>query len=215
MPRLDEADLHEVPIFPLPHVVLFPDAMLPLHIFEPRYRKMIADCLAATPKAIVVAQIDRRRERIAEIAGAGVIVEYHALPDGRSNIVVAGTNRVRLDDLLLEDPPRYPYKRARATPLADVDVAVHEAERSALVATATMFAAEVKKHDPTFSFSLPKAADAAGIADACAFQLVVDAYVRQSILEELDPRVRVRMVMDQLALQHGAMLGDTKGSVLN
>jgi ATP-dependent Lon protease len=215
MPRLDEADLYEVPVFPLPHVVLFPDAMLPLHIFEPRYRQMIADCLAATPKAIVIAQLDRRRERIAEIAGAGVIVEYHALPDGRSNIVVAGTNRVRLDDLLLEEPPRYPYKRARATPLADVDAAVLEAERSALLATATMFASEVKKHDATFSFALPKSADAAGIADACAFQLVVDAHVRQSILEELDPRVRVRMVMDQLALQHGAMLSDTKGSVLN
>jgi Lon protease-like protein len=189
--------------------------MLPLHIFEPRYRKMIADCLAATPRVIVIARIDRRDGRIAEIAGAGVIVEHHPLPDGRSNIVVAGATRVRLDELVLEDPPHHPYKRARATPLASVAVTVHEAERSALLATATMFAAEVKKHDPTFSFHLPKAVDAGGIADACAFQLVVDAHVRQSILEELDPRLRVRMVMDQLALQHGAMLSDAKGSVLN
>jgi hypothetical protein len=58
--------------------------------------------------------------------------------------------------------------------------------------------------------------EAGALADLCAFQLVVDAAVRQSIIEELDPRVRVRRVMDQLALQHGAMLSDArKGAVLN
>jgi ATP-dependent Lon protease len=219
VPRLAEADLKDVPVFPLPHVVLFPEAMLPLHIFEPRYRAMLADCLAGKSRAIVVAQIDRRGGRIAEIAGAGVIVEHHPLPDGRSNIVVAGAARVRLDELVTEEPPRFPYKRARATPLADVDASVVDADRSALLAAATMFATEVKKHDPTFAFALPKGLDAGSIADVCAFQLVVDANVRQAILEELDPRVRVRVVMEQLALQHGAMLGDGDGdakrSVLN
>jgi ATP-dependent Lon protease len=215
MTRLEEADLLDVPIFPLPHVVLFPEAMLPLHIFEPRYRTMIADCLAASPKVIVIAQLDRRGGRISEIAGAGIIVDHQSLPDGRSNVIVAGRARVRLEELVVEDPPRFPYKRARATPLANIDVQVSEGDRSALLAAATMFAAEVKKHDPTFAFQMPKALDGAGIADACAFQLVVDANVRQAILEELDPRVRVRMVMDQLALQHGAMIGETKGSVLN
>jgi Lon protease-like protein len=211
MSRLAEADLQDVPVFPLPHVVLFPEARLPLHIFEPRYRAMIADCLASEPRALVIAQIDRRRGRIAEIAGAGVIVEHQALPDGRSNIVVAGTMRVRLSELVVEEPPRFPYKRARAVPLASMDAVVPEADRSALLATATMFAGEVTKHDPAFAFRLPASVDAGSVADACAFHLVVDANVRQAILEELDPRLRVRMVMDQLALQHGAMRSETKG----
>jgi ATP-dependent Lon protease len=215
MTRLDESALADVPVFPLPHVVLFPDALLPLHIFEPRYRKMLEDCLSAGG-AIVVAQITRSGGgRIAEVAGAGVIVEHQPLADGRSNIVVAGRARVRLDELVLEDPPRYPYKRARATRLPDLDVGVNEADRAALLATATMFAAEVMKHDPTFALQMPSGVDAGGLADTCAFQLVVDANVRQAILEELDPRVRVRRVMDQLALQHGAMLGEVKGAVLN
>src|SRR4051794_32714358 len=114
MTTLEEANLEDVPVFPLPHVVLFPDSMLPLHIFEPRYRTMLADCLAGSTKAIVIAQIDRRGGRIAQVAGAGVIVEHQSLPDGRSNIVVAGRTRVRLDELMIEEPPRYPYKRARA-----------------------------------------------------------------------------------------------------
>jgi ATP-dependent Lon protease len=222
MTSLPEAALADVPVFPLPHVVLFPEAMLPLHIFEPRYRAMLADCLEAGG-AIVIAQVDRSGGRIAEVAGAGVIVKHQSLPDGRSNIVVAGSARVRLDELVGEIPPRYPYKRARATRLQELDVDVNEAEYTALLAAATMFTSEVKKHDPSFTFRMPNArareeggkARAGVLADACAFQLVVDAGVRQAILEELDPRVRVRMVTDQLALQHGAMLSETNDAVLN
>jgi Lon protease-like protein len=211
---MSRLELDSVPVFPLPHVVLFPEARLPLHIFEPRYRAMLADCLEAGG-AIVIAHIDRSGVRISEIAGAGIIVEHEPLPDGRSNIVVAGAARVRLDELVGEELPRYPYKRARATRLSDRDVSVSDGDRSALIAAATMFAAEVKRHDPTFEFRIPPNADAGGIADSCAFQLIVDGGIRQAILEELDPRARVRMVLDQLALQHGAMIGETKGTVLN
>ncbi|MGH7284137.1 MAG: LON peptidase substrate-binding domain-containing protein, partial [Polyangiaceae bacterium] len=42
-----EAALHELPLFPLGEVVLFPNVLLPLHVFEPRYRKMLKDCLAS------------------------------------------------------------------------------------------------------------------------------------------------------------------------
>jgi ATP-dependent Lon protease len=214
MPRLEDAALADVPIFPLPHVVLFPEALLPLHVFEPRYRKMLADCLASNG-LLVIAQVDRVGGRIADVAGVGVIVEHQPLPDGRSNIIVAGRARVKLEEITVEDPPRYPYKRARARRLVDIEADVSEGERTALVAAATMFATEVRKHDPSFGLRLPKDIDAGAIADACAFQLVVDANARQAILEELDPRARVRMVMDQLALQHGAMLVEAKGRVLN
>jgi uncharacterized protein len=205
----------DVPVFPLPHVVLFPEARLPLHIFEPRYRTMLADCLSSADRAMIIAQVDRGGGRIAAVAGIGVVVEHQPLPDGRSNIVVAGRARVRLEDLQLEDEPRYPYKRACARRLSSVAVSVNEADRAALLAAASMFAAEVKKHDMSFTFEVPRASDAGTIADACACQLVVDANVRQAILEELDPRTRVQLVMEQLALQHGAMIGETKGAVLN
>jgi Lon protease-like protein len=214
---MDERDLYvDVPVFPLPHVVLFPEARLPLHIFEPRYRAMLKDCLSSADRAMIIAQVERGGAgRIADVAGMGVIVEHQPLGDGRSNIIVEGRARVRVEELQLEDEPRYPYKRARARRLTNVSVSVHDADRAALLAAASMFAAEVKKHDPSFAFQLPRASDAATVADTCACQLVVDANVRQAILEELDPRIRVRLVMQQLALQHGAMIGETKGAVLN
>jgi uncharacterized protein len=213
---MEEKELYtDVPVFPLPHVVLFPEARLPLHIFEPRYRAMLEDCLSSADRALIIAQVERGGSgRIADIAGIGVVVEHQPLPDGRSNIIVAGRARVRLEDLQLEDEG-FPYKRARARRLANLSAPVQDADRAALLAAASMFAAEVKKHDPSFTFELPRASDGGAIADTCACQLVVDANVRQAILEELDPRNRVRLVMDQLALQHGAMIGETKGAVLN
>lgn len=209
-----EAVPDDVPVFPLPQVVLFPDARLPLHIFEPCYRTMLEDCLESGG-TIVIAQMSQGGGRLPKIAGMGVVVEHQRLADGRSNIVVAGAERVRLDRLLPADSERYPYKRAKVTRLAPLDVTVGSADRSALLATAAMFAAEVRKRDPSFVFSLPSGGDAGAIADACAFQLVVDATARQALLEELDPRVRVRMVLDHLATQHGSMVGDARPRVLH
>lgn len=210
-----EVDLSEVPLFPLPLVVLFPGATLPLHVFEPRYRVMLEDSLRKHNGAIIVPQLDRSGERIADVAGVGTVIEHQQLPDGRSNILVLGLARVRLDEIFAEEMPRYPYKRARASQLLPLEASVSASDRSALVAAATMFATEVKKHDPAFSFSLPNVDDAGALADTCAFHLVVDAPVRQALLEELDPRARVRRVVDQLALQQSAMLSEARGAVLN
>jgi ATP-dependent Lon protease len=208
--------LPEIPVFPLPQVVLFPEAILPLHVFEPRYRAMVKHCMA-THGAMVVAQVipgedEHGRPRIAPIAGGGIVIEYQPLADGRSNIVLRGRARLRLEEL---DPDESrPFRVARATVLEDMPVSVRQNDCTALVAAATMFASEVKKHDPSFTFRLPPTLDAARVADLCAFQLVVDAGVRQAILDELDPRVRVEMVLRQLALQHGAMIHTDKNRVL-
>src|SRR3954462_2326372 len=96
--------LSALPLFPLP-TVLFPGAMLPLHIFEPRYRAMIRDALD-THRALAVVLItdpntldEHGHPVIAEIAGAGVIVDHAELPSGRFNILVRGRARVRLEEL--------------------------------------------------------------------------------------------------------------------
>jgi Lon protease-like protein len=204
--------LSEIAVFPLPNVVLFPGAALPLHIFEPRYRVMLEDCLASH-RAIAIGQ----SAEDGAIVGGGLIIEHHQLPDGRSNILVVGEARLRLEEILFEDLPRYPYRRARAVMLEDLPHEVSEHDKTSLVAAATMFAGEVKKHDASFAFHVPTAASAAQLADVCAYQLVVDPAVRQAVLEDLDPRSRVDRVTNQIALQHGAMLRDSPSSskVLN
>jgi ATP-dependent Lon protease len=188
--------LDELPIFPLPRLVFFPNTMLPLHVFEPRYRKMLADCLA-THGAMAVVRLEPRGERIASVAGAGVVVHHESLEDGRSNLVLAGSARVRLEEL----PFVPPYRRARAMVLEPNRSRVPEKDLTALVAAATDFVREVRRHDSEFSFELPSSRGAGILADVCAAHLVVDADVRQRLLEELDDAARVRAVIEELATQ--------------
>jgi Lon protease-like protein len=215
--RLDiDPALDELPLFPLPQLVFFPSARLPLHVFEPRYRALLAHCLE-THRAMAVVQItdpsdldDEGQPRIAEVAGAGIIVEHEPLADGRSNILLQGVARVRLEEL----PFRPPFRRARATKLVDVPSgAIASTDRTALIATAGAFAAEVKKHDASFSFSLPPNLETAQIADVCAHHLLVSHVTRRALLEELDPVVRVRRVIEELALQHGALVDANKSTL--
>ncbi len=91
-----------IPIFPLPDVVLFPNVSQPLHIFEPRYRAMVADALQGDRIIGMVLlqpgyEADYEgRPPVYPIGGAGVITEVEELPDGRFNILLRGLARFRI-----------------------------------------------------------------------------------------------------------------------
>ena len=89
-------------LFPLPGTVLMPGAPLPLHVFEPRYRALVADAIASD-KVICIPQIVEGDETdhlgapaLYPYAAVGEIVAHHELPDGRFNIVIEPHGRVRL-----------------------------------------------------------------------------------------------------------------------
>ncbi|HEX6820246.1 MAG TPA: LON peptidase substrate-binding domain-containing protein [Ktedonobacterales bacterium] len=87
--------LFEVPLFPL-NVVLFPGMALPLHIFELRYRQMVADCLAdRAPFGIALALPEsvHEPETPAPVGTLARIADYEELPDGRYNLLALGTRR--------------------------------------------------------------------------------------------------------------------------
>lgn len=102
-------------MFPL-GTVLMPGGVLPLHVFEPRYRQLVKDCLAADAPEFGVVLIERGSEvggaDLRSLAGCVArIVELGELPDGRYVMVTAGTRRIRVNAWLPDDP----------YPLADVD----------------------------------------------------------------------------------------------
>ncbi|MDI1443705.1 LON peptidase substrate-binding domain-containing protein [Polyangium sp. 6x1] len=199
--------LPALPLFPLPNAVLFPGALLPLHIFEPRYRAMVADVLK-THRSMAIVMITNERAvdahghpEIAEVAGLGTILDHTELPGGRYNILLRGRVRVRLSELPFEPP----YRRAAAEVLVPPDEDVTQSELSALVSTATAFAQFVRERERGFEFRLPRDAKPALLADLCAHHLVLDARERQAILETLSPRARVRRVAEVLAMQRHAL----------
>jgi Lon protease-like protein len=110
-----------LPIFPLPNVVLFPNVFLPLHIFEPRYREMVADALASD-RLIGMVLLRRGWERnyegqppIYDIGCSGVITHAERLDDGRYNLVLRGVERFRIR----EEDTSLSYRRAAIEPLAE------------------------------------------------------------------------------------------------
>lgn len=135
---MGEADnAFETPMFPL-GTVCFPHAVLPLHVFEPRYRALVADCLAADRRFGVVL-IERGHEvgggdqRFA-LGTMNRIVQANELPDGRWALVTVGTERVTVREWLPDDP----YPRAVVVPRPDVAPArdatgAVDAARTALV----------------------------------------------------------------------------------
>lgn len=109
-----------IPLFPLPNVVLFPQAALPLHIFEPRYRVMVADALASD-RIIGMVLLKPGWEHNYEacppvypIGCAGLITHAEPLADGRYNIVLRGLERFRI---VAEDHSG-PYRLAQVVSLA-------------------------------------------------------------------------------------------------
>lgn len=110
--------LFEIPLFPL-NVVLFPGMALPLHIFEPRYRKMTADCLADNaPFGVVLVQSESELEATPSRVGTlARIHDYEELPDGRFNMLTIGTSRFEI----VEIRNTKPYLTGLVRPLPDSD----------------------------------------------------------------------------------------------
>ena len=115
-----------IPVFPLPSVVLFPGVPLPLHIFEPRYRKMVRAAAAGNEIiGMVLLRGDwppRYHEHpdIYEVGCAGKLVNVDALPDGKFNIVLHGLREFVVRTHLFDKPYRQAevsWRRAGQTPL--------------------------------------------------------------------------------------------------
>jgi ATP-dependent Lon protease len=95
--------VRELPLFPLPDVVLFPQEVLPLHIFEPRYRMMLRTVLE-TDRRFGVVRWDPQAGRMADVGCCAEILQCQTQPDDRSNIVTLGQQRFRVLEVVREAP---------------------------------------------------------------------------------------------------------------
>jgi uncharacterized protein len=121
-----------LPLFPLPNVVLFPGVLLPLHIFEPRYRALTADALGSDRRLGIVLlrsgwkEDYEGRPPIHDVGTVGVIENSARLDDGRYNIVLRGIERFRI----VSENHELTYRRAAVAPLSEAEL--DEADRKAV-----------------------------------------------------------------------------------
>ena len=193
-----------VPIFPLPEVVLFPRAVLPLHIFEPRYRKMTADALDGAgiiAVALLKPGFEPRyyslRAPIHRVLGLGQIVASEQLDDGNYNILLRGVARARIRKEL----PHKPYRVARVESIESSDdapcAALDELRERLQETVREDFVGdrEVQEHWLRL-FSTPL--ELGDVADLIASVLPIDAELRQDLLAESDPVERATTLREHI-----------------
>jgi Lon protease-like protein len=176
-------------VMALPGAMLFPGAMLPLYIFEPRYRKMLADALAGERMFAVGLVSSGDDSDVCEIGGAGFVRACVANPDGTSRLILQGVGRVRFCEWL----PGEPYRLAR--------VAVLDSESSTPLLAGSL-RAEVRQlcgkllkgHAKQIGRLLDSAATDGDFADFVGANLVDDAIIRQKLLEELEVTRRLEIL---------------------
>lgn len=199
------AQFAEVPVFPLPRVVLFPGAVLPLHVFEPRYRSMTeaaleSDRLICMANIVEAAPTDHTGQpTFSPIAGLGEIVDHERLPDGRFHLLLMGRCRVNLKELDF----RPPFRRACASVLTSVGAEPDETERTILRTAIAQQVHRVRELHSDFAFEYPDSLPTSQLVDLCGQYLIADTDARQRLLETLDVNLRLQLCLAAL-LDHPA-----------
>ena len=189
--------LPTLPIFPLPGAVLLPHALVPLHIFEPRYRKMTRDCDEGS-RVLALANIPDDRAavekppRVLEVIGVGVLARVDRLPDGRFNIVLRGVQRARIESEL---PTSEPYRLVRASALVPSQATSAVARMAEDLKRLVLALSSALRNEETQALAqlATRAADPGDLADIVAGALLASPRERQAVLEavELSPRLQL------------------------
>jgi Lon protease-like protein len=196
--------LRRLPVFPLPDVVLFPHALLPLHVFEPRYRQLTRDCLASH-QLMGVARLRpgyqsnyHGKPAVYERCGVGRIICSEELPDGRFALLLRGVARVEIArELELDRAYRLVEARMLEDRCADQAEAVDCHRR--LIQLCDRLAEVLEQGGPQLRDLARASAEPGTCADAIAAALIMDADTRQELLEAVDPMVRLQRTLGHVS----------------
>jgi Lon protease-like protein len=203
-PRALARALRRLPVFPLPDVVLFPHALMPLHVFEPRYRQLTRDVLASHKLIGVPLLVEQEvagavPPHFAPILGVGEVVMAQELPDGRYNLVLRGRARVHVEEELITDEP---YRLVRATEIPDEPPRrpdeLEDAEAS-LRSLITGLADALPEGGELLKQVIAAQTSAAELVNVVAAALVADPSVRQRLLEMTEILARIEAVSVEVA----------------
>lgn len=193
----------ELPVMTLPNVAFFPQALMPLHIFEPRYRQMLKDVLASD-RLFAVAGLNSKlvenRDQFEpphRVASVGIVRACQENTDGTSNLLLQGLCRVEFLKIVSDDPYRRVNVRllTSQTPAPSNDNDQLRLELARLLRLKQKLGAEVPAEITEF---LGKVGDPETFLDLAAFSLCDNHSVKQKLLETLDISARFNLFNRQL-----------------
>jgi Lon protease-like protein len=196
-----------VPVMPLPGALLFPNALLPLHIFEPRYQQMLEHALREH-RMFSVALIKPQRSQwystddFFHVAGVGLIRACVGRGDGTSNLILQGLRRVRFTGFEQSGP----FPIAQIEPLESESTS--SVETDALGAKVIELYSKLKRDGRQLPEKVDKylshLSDMEMLADLMAATFINDPVRRQQLLEELFLNQRLRLLIQYLREETGS-----------
>ena len=195
----ETASLEEISVFPLPRVVLFPGSVLPLHIVEEPYKRMMEDLLESK-KSLAMGSLGGHPEGEllpGTICGGGAVGLVMAYPDGRKDIFVEGQSRFKIVKCLQQKP----YIRALAEKIPDVPYHSEEEEQadhhrlSSLVRRWIFLSPDLEDR---FIDYVPFFARSHQLADFIAFSFIPTLSEKQKLLETVERKKRVGRIASYL-----------------
>jgi ATP-dependent Lon protease len=197
----------EVPMMTLPNTAFFPQALLPLHIFEPRYRHMLRDVLASN-RLFAVAGLNAgemnqadRFEPPYRIASVGIVRACQKNDNGTSNLLLQGLCRVAVESILRDEP----YRKVRIRALTsepggtvDENQALRREVSRLINLKLRLSRLSAGPGSAEMASFLKTVEDPESFVDIAAFSLCDDPPLKQRLLETLDVGRRLRLFGEQL-----------------
>lgn len=177
----------EVPMMTLGSTVLFPQAMMPLYIFEPRYREMLGDVLSGN-RIFAIAGLDESAENAVEketpyrIAGIGIIRACKKNPDGSANLVLQGLARIEVEHITTEEPYRKARIKKYESETGGLAVELDSIKTGIIniIRTQIRLGAEIPKEVISYLQSMQ---DPEAILDISIYTLCASSQLKQDLLE--------------------------------
>lgn len=194
----------KVRIFPLPNLVLFPGALQPLHIFEPRYRDLMAESIA-TDGLMALALLTPGWEKnyegrppIHPVACLSRVTTYHRLPDGRYNLLVHGVARVRIVE---EFDSQKSFREGRGELLDDLNPAepIYCTLERELIAGLEQLLSTGSPAEQQLRQLVNQNVPLGTLCDLVAYAADMDVATKAELLAEVNVEIRARTVLSWLA----------------
>ncbi len=190
---------------PLPNAILFPRVLLPLYIFEERYRQMLEACLTGE-RMFVVALLRKgwedegRNPTPYSVACVGTIRTSVARPDGTSNLILEGVTRVSIREYV----QMRPYRIAKIDSLESLAGSGGAAQADLVNAVSSLAEARARmgaELPETVLASLREIKDADYLSDLVSYMMLENFHEKQLMLETLDVKARQRALVKFLERQ--------------
>ena len=197
----------QVPVMPLPDALLFPNALLPLHIFEPRYQQMLEYALREH-RMFSVALIKPQRSQwkttddFFHVAGVGLIRACVGRSDGTSNLILQGLRRARFTGF--EQSAPFPIARIQSVESKTAATVETEALGAKVIELYSKLKTDGRQLPEKVDKYLANLTDMEMLADLMAATFVNDPLRRQQLLEELSLNRRLRLLIQYLREETGS-----------